>query len=1264
MPDQAVSPGAAIASEVGQLPEQALELSFDLYERYSVVAQVVRRLFPAVERLQILDVGANSPYLWPGFSSLLKTFLPEAQCTIVDVEITAGLRWAVVASGLELPFADNTFDFVCALDTLEHIPERYRKPFISELLRVSRDFVYLTFPYNSLENIWAERVVSTYLSDVLHSPVPQLKEHADFGLPHLSLLDEFIDSRNLAVTKFGHGNVDVWVFMMMASHTLRMHSLEMLRELNVRFNRDCAAFDWQGPTYRTSLMFSKLNSKSDLDRVISALGPDDRATLELSEVLHLIREFAEAEIAPQTLVDKDRHIQNLETQQALLRQAVEEKDQHIRNVETQQAVLRQAVEEKDQHIRNVETQQAVLRQAVKDKEQHSQNIEGTLRRALEDKDRHIVNLEAELAAVKRQAAITAELQFKIKKMEEAQQRLLEKQASLQAESNGLAQRLASSNQHVRDVVHELRVIEEHEHSSIRDAMQQAIRQQQIRQERIASRLAAQELLTTQLTTGRTWRTLQALGRVANQVIPIKRPESQGPPAVERKFDVPAAATVEQKLDVTAVPVIVDALVTTLEANDALETATSPTQDEPVTKSDDVLDAKELYFVCDEPSRDDKRPRNRTLVVRGWALGEESFDYIEVAIPGLAPQSIAIGTPRPDVKHNFPDLDKNGRSGFSGTIDVKTLSDGKHTAQIRLVRNDEVLREIETDFLIDHTVGYASDYEEWMAEFEAPADEVLQLKLARLEYRPLISIIMPVFNTKPDELAGAIDSVIAQSYSHWELCIADDGSTKPEIRIILSEFKTQCEKIKIIYLEKQSGIAAALNAALSLASGEYVALLDHDDTFSPHALGYVSEAINRHTEADLIYSDEDKLDERGARYQPFFKPDWSPDLILSTNYVCHLLVLRKALMDKVGEFCPETDGSQDYDYILRASKRARQIVHIPHVLYHWRAGPNSTASSVESKPYTIEASRRALERFCREMGHPARVEPADLPGAWRLRYPISEGNRVSIIIASGGNVEILRDNLESLFTRTEYRNFEVVVVDNSQDTHIQELLNEFATAGNTVRYIDWRQQPFNYSKINNVAARQCETPILLFLNDDVSVINNEWLTSMVELIGRPEVGAVGAKLLFPNGSIQHAGVVMGLFDNCGHAFYSMDGALPHYFGFTEMIRNVSAVTGACLMTKADVFWKAGGFDEERLAVAFNDVDVCLKIGASGYRVLFTPFAQLYHHESFSKTQKDLIPHPTEVAIMQSKWREVIASDPYYSPNLTRRKADYSLPTLWS
>jgi O-antigen biosynthesis protein len=887
-------------------------------------------------------------------------------------------------------------------------------------------------------------------------------------------------------------------------------------------------------------------------------------------------------------------------------------------------------------MQNLHTDESLLRRAVGDREQHIQNLET----ALKDRERHIANLEAELAAARRQASATAELQLRMKKMEDAYARLQEQQAELEADGKGLARRLASSNQHI----HEVRTAVQRELTSVRNT---------IWGDRggILSRLTSQELLLTQLVSSRTWRTLQALGRAASHVSPRKRIESQVAPAVEPKPQAPAAPPVLEKPS--------DAR----QGDPAPHPESSAIEQLGLAEGDGSPDRKELYFVCDEPSAEDKRPRNRTLVVRGWALAEERLEYVEVAIPGLSPQALAIGTPRPDVKHNFPDLDKSGRCGFSATIDTQALPNGRHSAHLRLIGNGKVLREIETGFLIDHTVGYASDYDEWIAEFEAPAHEVLLLKLAQIQYEPLISILMPVFNTEPDELSAAIESVIAQKYSNWELCMTDDGSTRSEIRGILSAAAAHCDKIKVFYSEEQRGIAAGLNAALAMASGEYIALLDHDDTLSPYALAHVIEAIHRHAKPELIYSDEDKLDELGERYQPFFKPEWSPDLILSTNYVCHLLVMRRDLMHRVGEFSPETDGSQDYDYILRASREAAKIVHIPHVLYHWRAGPNSTASSIESKPYTIEASRRALERFCRSTGNQARIEPGKLAGCWRVRYPISEVSDVSIIIASGGNAEILRANLDALFTRTEYKDFEAVVADNSRGDRIQELVGEFAAAGHRIRYIDWRQQPFNYSKINNVAARRCDASVLLFLNDDVSAINSDWLTSMVELIRRPEVGAVGAKLLFPNGSIQHAGVVMGLFDNCGHAFYGMDAAFPHYFGFADMIRNVSAVTGACLMTKADVFWKAGGFDEQRLAVAFNDVDLCLKIGAIGYRVLFTPFAQLYHHESFSKTKKDIIPHPTEVAIMQSKWREVIANDPYYSPNLTRRKPDYSLPTLW-
>jgi GT2 family glycosyltransferase len=290
----------------------------------------------------------------------------------------------------------------------------------------------------------------------------------------------------------------------------------------------------------------------------------------------------------------------------------------------------------------------------------------------------------------------------------------------------------------------------------------------------------------------------------------------------------------------------------------------------------------------------------------------------------------------------------------------------------------------------------------------------------------------------------------------------------------------------------------------------------------------------------------------------------------------------------------------------------------------------------------------------------RVTASNIVGRWRMRYDIPASTYVSIIIASGGKENVLRANLRSIIQKTSYSNYEIVVMDNSRTDGIQKVVGAFQDSGR-VRYVDWRNKPFNYSLINHAAARQCDSPVLLFLNDDTSVISSDWLEAMIELAIRPEVGAVGAKLIYPDGRIQHAGVVMGLYDNCGHSFKGLDASVRHYFDFSDIIRNVSAVTGACLMTRAEVFWKANGFDENQFAVAFNDIDLCLKIGELGYRVLYTPHAQLYHHEAFSKTSKDLVPHPNEVAAMRVKWAKVIAHDPFYSPNLTRNDEDYSLRT---
>jgi GT2 family glycosyltransferase len=668
-----------------------------------------------------------------------------------------------------------------------------------------------------------------------------------------------------------------------------------------------------------------------------------------------------------------------------------------------------------------------------------------------------------------------------------------------------------------------------------------------------------------------------------------------------------------------------------------------------------------FLVCDEPKPNDTTPRTGKIAVRGWCLAEGGVDSVRIEVPGLPHLETTPCVARPDIKKSQPQLDQTGRSGFSAEFDSLPLSKGRHRITLKLISSGRVVREARTAVYIDHERAFASDYERWIEEFERPDDRLIELQIANIQVRPLISIIMPVYNTDPRELTAAIQSVLDQSIGNWELCIADDGSSESEPKEILKHFAAQDSRIKVAFQERRGGISRASNAALQMSTGDYVCWLDHDDTLAPHALAYICEALYRSGEADLLYSDEDKIDRAGNRFDPFFKPEWSPDLLLSENYLCHLLVLRRDLLARIGDFNSDCDGSQDYDLILRATAEAKKIRHIPKVLYHWRAGLASTASGAGNKQYALDAAREALQRHCDRISNQMRVEATAISGRWRVRYPIPEGSRVSIIICSGGKVEVLRTNLTSLFDKTTYPDYEVVIVDNSKGGSIEKLVRSFQTGSRTLRYIDSRNQPFNFSKLNNSAARACESPVLLFLNDDTSVITSDWLESMVELAARPEVGAVGAKLLYPGGIIQHAGIVMGLYDNCGHAFKGLDGHVGHYFDFSDVIRNVSAVTGACLMARAKVFWEAGGFDDTDFPVAFNDADLCLKIGRLGYRVLYTPHALLFHHEAFSKTSKHLIPHPEEVAAMRAKWADIIAGDPYYSPNLTRNDEDYSLRT---
>lgn len=591
-----------------------------------------------------------------------------------------------------------------------------------------------------------------------------------------------------------------------------------------------------------------------------------------------------------------------------------------------------------------------------------------------------------------------------------------------------------------------------------------------------------------------------------------------------------------------------------------------------------------------------------------------------------------------------------------------------TGQWQAVRERTVLGL--TDPRHDQSAAYEPNtaYRNWRQQHALTDTDRARLRAeaATMADPPRFSILLPVYNTPEKYLRLAIESVRRQTYPFWQLCIADDGSTARHVRPMLEQYTALDPRIELAPLcrqgERHGGISAASNACLALADGEYVALLDHDDELAEHALSRMAHAVRtpdaRGDLPDMVYSDEDKLTVDGEHVEPFFKPDWSPEFFQGCMYTCHLGVYRTALMREIGGFRPAFDGAQDYDLVLRLTSAGAKVAHVADVLYHWRKLPTSTASGLEAKPWAAKAAQRALTDWLRVSGREGTVEPGPKDGLNRVRFAIRGTPRVSIIMPSlcrpvrvnGRTTTWAEHALESIHQRSTWRNFEVIIVD--QQTMPFEMGRRLARWG--VRRLTY-DEPFNWSTVNNRAAAVAEGDYLLFLNDDIQVRTPNWLESLLEFAQLPEVGAVGPKLLFPaKGGLQHAGVILpgGV---PGHAYYRFPAEYLGYFGSAILPRNYSAVTGACLMTRAEVFRSVGGFDES-FALNFNDIDYCLRLGEQGLRVVFTPYAELTHFESVTKSGV----LPGEVGHFLEVWpAERLPRDPYYNPNLTRLSCDYRI-----
>jgi GT2 family glycosyltransferase len=563
----------------------------------------------------------------------------------------------------------------------------------------------------------------------------------------------------------------------------------------------------------------------------------------------------------------------------------------------------------------------------------------------------------------------------------------------------------------------------------------------------------------------------------------------------------------------------------------------------------------------------------------------------------------------------------------------------------------------------HGLNAAADgdlYRRWINRNEPKAGELNRQRGHRFGRTPTVSVVVPVYNPPAEFLEAMAQSVFAQTYPSWELCLAD-ASSAAHVRPTLERLARTDTRVRVRFLEANQGIAGNSNAAMEMATGQYVALLDHDDTLAPFALHEVVREINDHPDAEFLYSDEDKIDQQGARVEPNFKPDWSPETLRSRNYICHLTVLKTELVRRIGGFRTGFDGAQDYDLVLRASEQAKRVVHIPQVLYHWRMHDQSTAARLDSKEYAYESGRKAVAEHLERERVPAAVRHGPIKGTYQVTYHLPRQPLVSVIIPNRDHVEVLQNCLKSL-AESSYANYEVVLVENGSRRPETFAYYEECQKQPNFRLLTW-EKPFNYAAVNNFAANHAEGELLLFLNNDVEAINSDWLERMVKLAVQPAIGAVGAKLYYGDDTIQHAGIVIGMGGIAGHSHMLFPRDAPGYMQRLLFTQNVAAVTGACLLMRREVFEAVGGFDEG-FVLAFNDVDLCLQVLAKGYRIVWTPEAELYHLESKTRGPEDTPEKQErfqrEYELFRGKWADYLRSgDPYYSPHFRLDRCDYCL-----
>lgn len=710
----------------------------------------------------------------------------------------------------------------------------------------------------------------------------------------------------------------------------------------------------------------------------------------------------------------------------------------------------------------------------------------------------------------------------------------------------------------------------------------------------------------------------------------------------------------------------------------------------------MLEKKEIDVFIDSIVRDRE---SGNLEITGWAVDRVTNEIPQLIIskPGL--QFEIESKIRMDVNELYH-LDSKAQSGFkitlSGRMKGKVLLDFQtsshqngifvYLGKVYPFSDGKLTEWQKKQLLLRKAYTYAKahglkktfarmkrevtdrpvDYITWLKTNEAYDFENQKENAQKFSYQPKISILIPVYNVEIKWLKNCLDSILHQSYTNWELCIADDASTDKGIKETLDNYKAKDDRIKVVYRRENGHISEATNSALDVATGEFIALVDNDDELSPNALYEVVKALNNNSNLDLIYSDEDKIDLEGHRFDPHFKADWSPDTLMGNNYISHLGIYRTSIVRSINGFRKGYEGSQDYDLLLRFVEiiPEHHIYHIDKILYHWRTIPGSTAASGEAKSYINDSGVKTLEDALRRRGISGQIKPGKIPGFYDISYFVESEDLVSIIIPTRNGYDDLKTCIDSIISKTAYSNYEIIVADNgSDDPKMQELFTSYKNKLEDRFIVELIDIPFNYSKINNLAARKANGKYLLFLNNDTEVISPEWMTTMVSYAQFERIGCVGAKLYYPDDTTQHAGVIVGAGGVAGHALNNYEKSHLGYFGRLKIDVNYLAVTAACMMIKKVDFYAVKGFDES-LQVAFNDIDLCIKVYELGRYNVFAHKAELYHFESKSRGYEDTPEKQkrfaSEIEKMQKKWSKYIEHDPFYNDNLTKEGiGDFSL-----